>query len=86
MKAMTDCLSNVFLTSRPVDLVWAYVSTLYAQRNCLGELMENPVKWKYFMHISGQELPLYAKAEFVRALAMLNGFNNIESFHIPPSN
>ena len=86
MKAMTDCLDNVFFTSKPVDLVWAHVSTLYAQRNCLRELMESPVQWKYFMHISGQELPLYTNAEIVRALAMLNGFNNIESFAIPPSN
>ena len=86
MKTMTDCLGNVFFTSKPVDLVWAHVSTLYAQRNCLRELMESPVKWKYFMHISGQELPLYTNAEIVRALAMLNGFNNIESFAIPSNN
>ena len=86
MKAMTDCLDNVFFTSKRVDLVWAHVSTLYAQRNCLRELIESPVKWKYFMHISGQELPLYTNAEIVHALALLNGFNNIESFDIPPNN
>ena len=79
MKAMTECLDNVFLTSRPVNLIWSHVSTLYAQRNCLRELMKSQVKWKYFMHISGQELPLYTNAEITRALAMLNGFNNIES-------
>lgn len=86
VRAMTNCLDNVFFTSKPVDLIWAHVSTLHAQRNCLRELMESPVKWKYFMHISGQELPLYTNAEIVRALAMLKGFNNIESFAIPPNN
>ena len=79
MKVMTGCLNNVFLTSKPVNLIWSHVSTLYAQRNCLRELMESPVKWKYFMHISGQELPLYTNTEITRALAMLNGLNNIES-------
>jgi len=86
VKAMAYCLDNVFITSKPVNLIWSHVSTLYAQRNCLRELMESPVKWKYFMHISGQELPLYTNFEIVRALVMLNGFNNIESFAIPPHN
>ena len=83
MRVMTGCLDNVFFTSKPVDLIWAHVSTLHAQRNCLSELMESPVQWKYFMHISGQELPLYTNAEIVRALVSLNGFNNIESVAIP---
>ena len=86
IRAMTSCLDNVFFTSEPVDLIWAHISTLHAQRNCLSELVQSPVQWKYFMHISGQELPLYTNAEIVRALAMLNGFNNIESFAIPANN
>lgn len=86
MWAMSSCFDNVFLTTKTVDLIWAHVSTLYAQRNCLSDLMESPVQWKYFMHISGQELPLYENAEIVRALANLNGFNNIESFAIPKGN
>lgn len=86
MWSMTSCLDNVFLTTKAVDLIWAHVSTLHAQLNCVSDLMASPVKWKYFMHISGQEYPLYQNAEIVRALSNLNGFNNIESFSIPPSN
>lgn len=86
MWAMTSCLDNVFLTTKTVDLIWAHISTLHAQQNCLSDLMESPVKWKYFMHVSGQELSLYSNSEIVRALANLNGFNNIESFPIPVNN
>ena len=86
MWAMTSCLDNVFLTTKTVDLIWAHISTLYAQQNCLSDLLDSPVQWKYFMHISGQELPLYQNAEMVHALTNLNGFNNIESFSIPVNN
>ena len=86
MWAMTSCLDNVLLTTKTINLIWAHISTLHAQRNCLSDLMDSPVQWKYFMHISGQELPLYRNAEIVRALTNLNGFNNIESFSIPPNN
>ncbi|XP_068689837.1 N-acetyllactosaminide beta-1,6-N-acetylglucosaminyl-transferase-like [Montipora foliosa] len=86
IRAMTACLDNVFLTDKTVDVIWPHVSILHAQINCLGDLMKSSVKWKYFMHVTGQEFPLYNNAEIVRALANLNGSNNIESYAVPINN
>ena len=82
--AMTTCLENVFLVSEPVDVIWGHISLIHAQLNCLRDLMESSVKWKYFMNMGGQDLPLYENSEIVRALTLLNGTNNVESFPIPP--
>ena len=78
---MTRCLPNVFLTLKRVDVIYPHISILYAQFNCMEDLLKTGKDWKYLINLVGQDFPLYNNRELVSALRGLNGKNNIESFY-----
>lgn len=86
VEAMTGCLSNVFVTKNSVDVIWAHISIIQAQLNCMADLLQSPVKWKYYINLVGQDFPLYDNNGMVNALKTLQGANNIESFPMPEKN
>ena len=86
VKSMTRCLSNVFITKETVDVIWAHISIIQAQLNCMEDLLESSIKWKYFINLVGQDFPLYDNNGIVTALQTLQGKNNIESFPMPERN
>ena len=83
IEAMIRCLPNVFISANSVDVVWAHFTLVQAQLNCMEELLQSPVKWKYYISLVGQDFPLYENKEIVRALQSLKDYNNIESFPMP---
>ena len=86
IQAMIRCLPNVFICANSSDVVWGHFSIVQAQLNCMEELLQSSVKWKYYINLVGQDFPLYDNRQIVAALQNLNNTNNIESFPMPEHN
>lgn len=78
-----DCLPNVFVTKKLIDVVWGHVSVLQAELNCMEDLFQSDVPWKYLITLVAQDYPLYDNKGIVEGLKKLNGLNNIESYPMP---
>lgn len=81
--AITSCFPNVFMVSRPVDVVYAAWPRVQADLNCMADLYNASTTWKYFINLCGQDFPLKTNLEIVRSLRSLNGKNNMESEQMP---
>ena len=86
IQAMIRCLPNVFISANSADVVWGHFSVVQAQINCMEELLDSLVKWKYYISLVGQDFPLYDNRQIVAALRNLNKSNSIESFPMPKHN
>ena len=83
IQAMIRCLPNVFISANSTDVVWGHFTVVQAQLNCMEELLESSVKWKYYISLIGQDFPLYDNKQIVRALQSLNNSNSIDSYPMP---
>ncbi|XP_056586153.1 beta-1,3-galactosyl-O-glycosyl-glycoprotein beta-1,6-N-acetylglucosaminyltransferase 4-like [Triplophysa dalaica] len=79
MQGLSRCLPNVFISSKLERVQYAGISRLKADLNCLSDLLESDVKWKYVINLCGQDFPLRTNAELVSDLKMLKGMNMVES-------
>ncbi|XP_056587180.1 beta-1,3-galactosyl-O-glycosyl-glycoprotein beta-1,6-N-acetylglucosaminyltransferase 4-like [Triplophysa dalaica] len=79
MQGLARCLPNVFIASKLERVQYAGISRLKADLNCLSDLLESEVKWKYVINLCGQDFPLRTNAELVSDLKMLKGKNMAES-------
>ncbi|XP_028313921.1 beta-1,3-galactosyl-O-glycosyl-glycoprotein beta-1,6-N-acetylglucosaminyltransferase-like [Gouania willdenowi] len=79
IKAITSCFSNVFLAKRTENVTYASWSRVQADLNCMGELYNSSIKWKYFINLCGQDFPLKTNLEIVRMLRSFKGKNSLES-------
>ncbi|XP_004602684.2 beta-1,3-galactosyl-O-glycosyl-glycoprotein beta-1,6-N-acetylglucosaminyltransferase 3 [Sorex araneus] len=79
VKAIISCFPNVFLASKLVRVVYASWSRVQADLNCMEDLLQSPVPWKYFLNTCGTDFPIKTNAEMVLALKMLKGKNSLES-------
>ncbi|KAG7274556.1 hypothetical protein CRUP_023933 [Coryphaenoides rupestris] len=77
--AITSCFPNVFLVSRPVDVVYTAWPRVQADINCMADLYNISTSWKYFINLCGQDFPLKTNLEMVRRLKILNGANSMET-------
>ena len=85
IQAMIRCLPNVFISENSTDVAWGHFTVVQAQLNCMEELLEASVKWKYYISLVGQDFPLYDNRQIVKALQGLNNSNSINSNPMPPS-
>lgn len=83
ISGIVSCLPNVFLVSQPVSVVYAGWSRVQADLNCMADLYNSSTKWKYFINLCGQDLPLKTNLEIVRMLKSLWGYNSMESEQMP---
>lgn len=79
VKAIISCFPNVFMASKLVRVVYASWSRVQADLNCMEDLLQSSVPWKYFLNTCGTDFPIKTNAEMVLALKMLNGKNSMES-------
>jgi hypothetical protein len=77
MRGIVDCLPNVFLASKPISVQWGTMSVLEADLYCMEDLLKYK-KWKYFINLTGQEMPLLSNRQIVRVLKALNGSNDVD--------
>ena len=78
IRSIANCFTNVFLTSRSVDVIWGKFSVLEPELICMEELWKYR-KWKYFINLTGQEFPLKTNLDLVRILKAYNGANDVEA-------
>nr|XP_034301701.1 beta-1,3-galactosyl-O-glycosyl-glycoprotein beta-1,6-N-acetylglucosaminyltransferase 3 isoform X2 [Crassostrea gigas] len=82
IKAISKCLSNVFVASTLEDVIYEGYSRLKADLNCMSDLLNySDVNWKYLINLPSQEYPLKTNSEIVKVLHTLNGTNSIESYY-----
>ncbi|XP_062948023.1 beta-1,3-galactosyl-O-glycosyl-glycoprotein beta-1,6-N-acetylglucosaminyltransferase 3 [Cynocephalus volans] len=79
VRAITSCFPNVFIASKLVRVFYASWSRVQADLNCMEDLLQSSVPWKYFLNTCGTDFPIKTNAEIVQALKMLNGKNSMES-------
>lgn len=83
VEALLRCFPNAFLASKAEPVVYAGVSRLQADLNCMKDLLRSEVRWKYLLNACGQDFPLKTNKEIVRALKRFNG-QNITPGILPP--
>ncbi|XP_071398976.1 beta-1,3-galactosyl-O-glycosyl-glycoprotein beta-1,6-N-acetylglucosaminyltransferase 4-like [Centroberyx affinis] len=79
MEGLARCLPNVFIASKQESVIYASISRLKADLNCLSDLLGSEVKWKYVINLCGQDFPLKSKMELLLELRKLNGANMLET-------
>nr|XP_061822233.1 beta-1,3-galactosyl-O-glycosyl-glycoprotein beta-1,6-N-acetylglucosaminyltransferase 4-like [Nerophis lumbriciformis] len=79
MEGIARCLPNVFIASKREYVIYAGFTRLKADINCLSDLLEVDVPWKYVINLCGQDFPLKTNIELVSELAGLNGANMLET-------
>ncbi|TKS84945.1 Beta-1,3-galactosyl-O-glycosyl-glycoprotein beta-1,6-N-acetylglucosaminyltransferase 4 [Collichthys lucidus] len=79
MEGLARCLPNVFIASKRESVVYASISRLKADLNCMSDLLGSEVKWKYIINLCGQDFPLKSNIELVSELKKLNGANMLET-------
>ncbi|XP_068092983.1 N-acetyllactosaminide beta-1,6-N-acetylglucosaminyl-transferase-like [Hyperolius riggenbachi] len=86
LQAVTDlaeCFPNVFLASKMEPVVYAGISRLQADLNCMKDLLQTEVQWKYVINMCGQDFPLKTNKEVVQHLKKFKG-KNITPGVLPP--
>lgn len=83
VRAIVSCFPNVFIAKKLVSVVYASWSRVQADLNCMEDLLQSPVPWKYLLNTCGTDFPIKTNAEMVKALKLLNGQNSMES-EVPP--
>lgn len=79
VKAIVSCLPNVFIATRLEKVVYASWSRVQADLNCMKDLLNSHVQWRYMLNTCGTDFPIKTNAEMVRILKGLNGRNSMES-------
>ena len=60
--------STIFLSERPLSIIWNHISLLEADLGCLEQLQLRDHAWKYFVNIAGSEYPLISNYELIKKL------------------
>ncbi|XP_071826243.1 N-acetyllactosaminide beta-1,6-N-acetylglucosaminyl-transferase-like [Apostichopus japonicus] len=84
IRSLASCFDNVFIVSKIESVQYAGYTRLQADINCMADLLEKPVRWKYVMNLCGQDFPLKTNLEIIRQLKAYKGHNDINGI-IPPS-
>ncbi|KAM9735072.1 beta-1,3-galactosyl-O-glycosyl-glycoprotein beta-1,6-N-acetylglucosaminyltransferase 4-like [Menidia menidia] len=79
MEGLAGCVPNVFIASKRESVVYASISRLRADLNCLSDLLASAVNWRYVINLCGQDFPLRSNMELVAELKKLKGGNMLES-------
>ncbi|XP_023368024.1 N-acetyllactosaminide beta-1,6-N-acetylglucosaminyl-transferase-like [Otolemur garnettii] len=80
---LLSCFPNAFVASKRESVVYAGISRLQADLNCLKDLVTSKVPWKYAINTCGQDFPLKTNREIVPYLKGFKG-KNITPGGLPP--
>lgn len=79
VEAIVSCFPNVFLASKLERVVYASWSRVQADLNCMKDLLNSRVQWRYMLNTCGTDFPIKTNAEMVQTLKALKGRNSMES-------
>ncbi|XP_066579364.1 N-acetyllactosaminide beta-1,6-N-acetylglucosaminyl-transferase [Amia ocellicauda] len=68
VETLINCFPNSFLASKMESVVYAGMSRLQADINCLKDLVSSGVQWKYVINLCGQDFPLMTNLDMIRHL------------------
>ncbi|XP_045158807.2 beta-1,3-galactosyl-O-glycosyl-glycoprotein beta-1,6-N-acetylglucosaminyltransferase-like [Mercenaria mercenaria] len=74
---IADCLHNVFIAVKSVDVRWGDFTILEAELVCMKTLWVYK-QWNYYINLAGQEFPLKTNREIVAILKSLEGANVVD--------
>ncbi|XP_005730211.2 beta-1,3-galactosyl-O-glycosyl-glycoprotein beta-1,6-N-acetylglucosaminyltransferase 3 [Pundamilia nyererei] len=77
--AIASCFPNVFVASKLERVVYASWFRVQADLNCMKDLLNTHINWRYLLNTCGTDFPIKTNREMVRALKFLNGRNSMES-------
>ncbi|XP_042320352.1 N-acetyllactosaminide beta-1,6-N-acetylglucosaminyl-transferase-like [Sceloporus undulatus] len=80
---LLGCFPNAFLASQSELVVYAGISRLQADLNCMKDLVKSEVPWKYLLNTCGQDFPLKTNKEIIQHLKGYKG-KNITPGMLPP--
>ncbi|CAH1799834.1 unnamed protein product [Owenia fusiformis] len=80
VKSVVRCFDNVFIASNLEHVVYASITHVRSDLQCMKQLVNSTVDWKYYLNVVGQEYPLKTNREIVHILRRLNGKSSIESY------
>ena len=72
-----SCFPNIIIAKHPVKINYATATILYGHLECLKDLLQSALPWKYVITLHATELPLMTNREMVTQLKALNGSNFI---------
>nr|XP_058933758.1 N-acetyllactosaminide beta-1,6-N-acetylglucosaminyl-transferase isoform X5 [Kogia breviceps] len=81
---LLSCFQNAFIASKVEPVVYAGISRLQADLNCLEDLLASEVPWKYAINTCGQDFPLKTNREIIQYLKRFKG-KNITPGVLPPN-
>ena len=84
VEQLLSCFPNAFLASKMESVVYAGISRLQADLNCLQDLIDSEVPWKYTINTCGQDFPLKTNREIIQHLKGFKG-KNITPGVLPPA-
>ncbi|KAM6961204.1 beta-1,3-galactosyl-O-glycosyl-glycoprotein beta-1,6-N-acetylglucosaminyltransferase 3 [Aplochiton taeniatus] len=79
VQAIVSCVPNVFVASKLESVVYASWSRVQADLNCMKDLLNSTVRWRYLLNTCGTDFPIKTNLEMVQALKLLKGKNSMES-------
>ncbi|XP_078087796.1 beta-1,3-galactosyl-O-glycosyl-glycoprotein beta-1,6-N-acetylglucosaminyltransferase 3-like [Mustelus asterias] len=82
VQAIASCFSNVFVARKSESVIYASWSRVQADLNCMEELLQSSVPWRYLINVCGQDFPTKTNREIVNSLVAKNGSNIMDS--VPP--
>ncbi|XP_060100346.1 N-acetyllactosaminide beta-1,6-N-acetylglucosaminyl-transferase-like [Heteronotia binoei] len=84
VEKLLGCFPNAFVASETEWVVYAGVSRLQADLDCMKDLVKSKVPWKYLLNACGQDFPLKTNKETIQHLKRFKG-KNITPGTLPPS-
>lgn len=83
VRDLVNCFPNAFLALKMEPVVYAGISRLQADLNCMKDLLKSKVQWKYVINVCGQDFPLKTNKEIIEHLKKFKG-KNITPGVLPP--
>ncbi|XP_041029782.1 beta-1,3-galactosyl-O-glycosyl-glycoprotein beta-1,6-N-acetylglucosaminyltransferase 3-like [Carcharodon carcharias] len=80
--AIASCFNNVFIVGKLESVTYGSWSRVQADLNCMEELLQSPVPWRYLINVCGQDFPTKTNWEIVNSLIAKNSSNVMDS--VPP--
>ena len=77
IESLSKCFNNVFVASKLERVIYGGYSRLKADINCMQDLTNYHLPWKYVINICGQDFPLKTNGEMVKYMSSLRGKNDI---------
>ncbi|XP_018416185.1 PREDICTED: beta-1,3-galactosyl-O-glycosyl-glycoprotein beta-1,6-N-acetylglucosaminyltransferase 7 [Nanorana parkeri] len=68
VQRVAHCLPNIFISAKQETVVYAGISRLQADLNCMEDLVRSDAPWSHVINLCGQDFPIRTNREIIRYL------------------